>query len=101
MPSRRLFLYSLPVVLPLVNCASVPPNATRRAGGLGDAASTPAPQWNPGVVTSAEKSEATGPSRDDNDRYSCPMHPEVSQPKPGTCPKCGMPLEIKKLGGSK
>jgi NADH:ubiquinone oxidoreductase subunit 6 (subunit J) len=24
--------------------------------------------------------------------WTCPMHPEVSQPGPGTCPKCGMPL---------
>jgi Cu+-exporting ATPase len=26
--------------------------------------------------------------------YICPMHPEVRQPKPGTCPKCGMALEL-------
>ncbi|QEL63932.1 copper-transporting ATPase [Oryzomicrobium terrae] len=25
--------------------------------------------------------------------YVCPMHPEVRQPGPGTCPKCGMTLE--------
>ena len=25
--------------------------------------------------------------------YSCPMHPEVRQLGPGTCPKCGMALE--------
>ena len=25
--------------------------------------------------------------------YICPMHPEVRQPGPGTCPKCGMALE--------
>lgn len=25
--------------------------------------------------------------------YTCPMHPEVKQDKPGDCPKCGMPLE--------
>ena len=25
--------------------------------------------------------------------YSCPMHPEVRQPGPGICPKCGMALE--------
>ena len=24
--------------------------------------------------------------------YSCPMHPEVSQEAPGTCPKCNMAL---------
>jgi len=25
--------------------------------------------------------------------YTCPMHPEVQQAGPGTCPKCGMALE--------
>jgi len=25
--------------------------------------------------------------------YTCPMHPEVHQHKPGACPKCGMALE--------
>ena len=25
--------------------------------------------------------------------YTCPMHPEIQQEKPGNCPKCGMTLE--------
>jgi Cu+-exporting ATPase len=25
--------------------------------------------------------------------YTCPMHPEIRQGQPGTCPKCGMSLE--------
>lgn len=25
--------------------------------------------------------------------YTCPMHPEIRQPEPGACPKCGMALE--------
>ena len=25
--------------------------------------------------------------------YTCPMHPEIRQPGPGVCPKCGMALE--------
>jgi len=25
--------------------------------------------------------------------YTCPMHPEIRQPTPGNCPKCGMVLE--------
>ncbi|OGP58771.1 MAG: copper-translocating P-type ATPase [Deltaproteobacteria bacterium RBG_13_61_14] len=25
--------------------------------------------------------------------YTCPMHPEVVQPEPGNCPRCGMALE--------
>ncbi len=29
------------------------------------------------------------------DEWTCPMHPEVIQNKPGNCPKCGMALEPK------
>jgi hypothetical protein len=29
---------------------------------------------------------------DDATEYTCPMHPEVSSPSPGRCPKCGMDL---------
>jgi Cu+-exporting ATPase len=29
--------------------------------------------------------------------YTCPMHPEVVQEKPGSCPKCGMALELKTI----
>ena len=25
--------------------------------------------------------------------FTCPMHPEIRQPEPGNCPKCGMALE--------
>ncbi len=25
--------------------------------------------------------------------WTCPMHPEIREPKPGSCPKCGMALE--------
>ncbi|MFY9529378.1 MAG: heavy metal translocating P-type ATPase [Candidatus Acidiferrales bacterium] len=25
--------------------------------------------------------------------YTCPMHPEIREPEPGPCPKCGMALE--------
>ena len=38
-------------------------------------------------------------------KYTCPMHPEVVQDKPGKCPKCGMTLvekkEMKKSGMKK
>jgi Cu+-exporting ATPase len=40
---------------------------------------------------------ASAPSRAASDekkvRYTCPMHPEIIQIGPGTCPKCGMALE--------
>src|SRR5216110_2643971 len=30
--------------------------------------------------------------------YTCPMHPEIEQDRPGDCPKCGMTLEPKSIG---
>ena len=32
-----------------------------------------------------------------DDVYTCPMHPEIEKDKPGSCPKCGMALELKTL----
>lgn len=43
--------------------------------------------------TSAEKTEST--TTTEAKIYTCPMHPEVTSDKPGTCPKCGMDLEEK------
>ena len=40
--------------------------------------------------TPAEPGPAAGP---DTRVYTCPMHPEVRQVGPGSCPKCGMALE--------
>ncbi len=34
-------------------------------------------------------------SGDSDTIYTCPMHPEIEQRGPGTCPKCGMALEPK------
>ncbi|WP_423739462.1 copper-transporting P-type ATPase [Cupriavidus alkaliphilus] len=31
--------------------------------------------------------------RADGTSYTCPMHPEIRQDRPGNCPKCGMALE--------
>jgi len=42
-------------------------------------------------------------STDDNNSvdmsaiYTCPMHPEIEQQGPGSCPKCGMALELKDI----
>ena len=30
--------------------------------------------------------------------YTCPMHPEIEQDRPGACPICGMTLEPKTIG---
>ncbi|MFO2971139.1 copper-translocating P-type ATPase [Legionella pneumophila serogroup 10] len=33
----------------------------------------------------------------ENTIYTCPMHPQIRQHKPGTCPICGMALELKQV----
>jgi hypothetical protein len=33
-----------------------------------------------------------GKAKIDDQGYVCPMHPEVTGPMPGRCPKCGMEL---------
>jgi len=37
--------------------------------------------------------DETSNRSDEGHKYTCPMHPEVIQNKPGNCPKCGMALE--------
>ena len=41
----------------------------------------------PSAAEALAEAVAEGPE------YTCPMHPEVRQPGPGSCPKCGMALE--------
>jgi P-type Cu+ transporter len=54
---------------------------------LAPAAPRPAPE--PAApVTPARPAAAAGGAV-----YTCPMHPEVRQDRPGSCPKCGMALE--------
>ncbi len=40
-------------------------------------------------TAAADEPHASAPAG----KYTCPMHPEVVQDGPGTCPKCGMALE--------
>jgi Cu+-exporting ATPase len=47
--------------------------------------SSTAPEVNADAAVTHDKRE--------NAIYTCPMHPEVRQPKPGSCPICGMALE--------
>jgi Cu+-exporting ATPase len=51
--------------------------------------STPAMPAHP-VGIQRLKSE---PDSTEGSPYTCPMHPEVREPKPASCPKCGMALE--------
>ena len=48
---------------------------------------------NPGQFTALEPAPHPEPSASAGTIYTCPMHPEVRQDHPGSCPKCGMTLE--------
>jgi Cu+-exporting ATPase len=69
----------------------------------GKQATTPSPHrgaHKPEVVTIGESppKAATTPASS-AEIYTCPMHPEVEQRGPGSCPKCGMALEPKTASG--
>ena len=57
---------------------------TRASGGH-----TPAPV----EANLSEKSQTEAAAQSANASYVCPMDPEVREPRPGACPKCGMALE--------
>ena len=43
-------------------------------------------------VPSPTTQQAETPGTTETQMYTCPMHPDVRQPEPGNCPKCGMEL---------
>ncbi len=45
------------------------------------------------VITGCKKSETTTA---ESQKYTCEMHPEIVQDKPGDCPKCHMKLTAKR-----
>jgi Cu+-exporting ATPase len=56
------------------------------AHAKGDGGSCHGPAHKPGPVAHTEPAPA-------GTIYTCPMHPEIQQPQPGSCPICGMALE--------
>ncbi len=52
----------------------------------------------PGTVSESINKAASTPTTSAGQSvvYVCPMHPEVRQPQPGSCPKCGMTLKPQK-----
>ena len=45
--------------------------------------------------------EAAPKAQQASGKYVCPMHPEVVSDKPGSCPKCGMALELVRPSAAK
>ncbi len=93
----------------LAGCAATTPaprfTAVSPADAEGPEAGIPPPE--PSLAAEAEvkgPKPAVGheghpmaaPSVPGDEPYSCPMHPEVNQAPPGSCPKCGMQLVKRK-----
>lgn len=78
-------------------------------GGMVNETATPpapaaAPTRLPAVLPRAAQTQAPAPAASSASappatEYTCPMHPEVRGPSPGTCPKCGMRLEPRSDAG--
>jgi len=51
------------------------------------------PERYPTATPSDSPAGGMGPASIGGAVYTCPMHPEVRQDHPGSCPKCGMALE--------
>src|SRR3954447_5097229 len=45
------------------------------------------------LPTAMPRQESVGSGQTGAAEYTCPMHPDVRQKGPGSCPKCGMALE--------
>ncbi len=45
------------------------------------------------LAQSGPQAQSDSSGKDDTNLYTCPMHPEIQQQGPGTCPMCGMALE--------
>jgi len=112
------------LALVAVACASVPPPATRSAQNpahpeASEAATPPlsptlmsepepaapsqaaSPDPHPGHEGHSQAEHATESAGSAQGPYVCPMHPDVTSNKPGTCPVCGMTLARKKPEGPK
>jgi len=44
-------------------------------------------------LNKSESDKSNAIAKDNSSIYTCPMHPEIQQEVPGSCPKCGMALE--------
>ena len=87
---------SLTLVLAVIlsGCASVAPITTDHPANP-EAEESPVAPAVPMLITEPPAGTVGQPAETPG-VYVCPMHPEVVQDQPGTCPKCGMSLMKKK-----
>ena len=53
------------------------------------------------VITASQKERSAHPKKPVEYHFVCPMHETVTSKKRGTCPKCKMKLEKKKIKEAK
>ena len=70
--------------------AATPPPAPALAGE--PEAQAPAPPGNAPKPAAGHEGHPAAALSPAGQSYSCPMHPEVQQRSPGSCPRCGMRL---------
>ena len=98
---RGKFQFTCCVVVALAGCAGGAARPQPAANNPASAAAPEAPRpaafvgLAPDEFDRADSATATGRGARPG-VYVCPMHPEVTQVMPGTCPKCGMKLILKK-----
>jgi len=90
--------YLLPAKTPSAPSGLVNLHSTSRSSAAAAAPTTKHAHPETSVVPAAEKAERQRTSEDTSAggkqlRYTCPMHPEIVQIGPGSCPICGMALE--------
>lgn len=80
---QRIYICCKGCIAPI---KSDPEKYIKKLEGLGQSVETIAIETKPAVTKAAESGY-----------YTCSMHPEVHQDKPGNCSKCGMKLDFKKV----
>src|SRR6185436_305515 len=90
MMTVRTGLLALVLTLVLGICASAA--VWRAAGAQPSPIAAPA---SPGASPQAARQAPPAPTPDDDETaYMCPMHPDMTSDKPGTCPRCSMTLVL-------
>jgi Heavy metal binding domain len=99
-PCARAAPIFLTLALTVSACAAVtpPPRFSPVSPADADAPDAATPPPVPVLAGEPEvrdHSPSTTPGDDAAAYYTCPMHPEVKEKSPGSCPKCGMRLVMK------
>ncbi|HEY2820159.1 MAG TPA: heavy metal translocating P-type ATPase [Candidatus Acidoferrum sp.] len=84
-----------PQSLAQIATATPPMHSTQNASvtGAQETANTPHSCCSNTTATTSQNSQAVAPTKSEGARYTCPMHPQIVQIGPGSCPICGMALE--------